>query len=220
MKRYAPLLVLWLLVVASGIMVETRHDRLFVPPEDQRESGDIILDVFGEFRTVMARYLWFKMDLFHEVLDDEGVAHEKQAEVMPLLRMVSLLDPTITDAYDVIAWDLYKGHHMTKEAIAVIREGLMRNPSSQQLQFRLAMLLFADEQYGPAKQAALQAEALSTEEFDILNSTRLVYWSSKHLGDEDAMRKALDRLIALRPTDALWTREKAELEKSRTQRNR
>jgi hypothetical protein len=213
-KTYAPLLALYLLVMASGNWVSNLNETAFQSHRQEREAGDIMLDVFGEFRTVMARYLWFKMDLFHEVLDDEGVAAEKQAEVMALLRMISLLDPSITEAYDMIAWDLYRGHGDIKGALAVLDEGIRRNPESVQLQFRRSMLSYTDKQYEVAEQAGLKASELATDEFDILNSTRLVYWSAKHLGHKDVMRAALARLSSLRPTDALWIREKAELEKS------
>ena len=214
MKSYGPLIGLWLVVVLSGVYLGDSNQTLFRKADKDREAGDIMLDVFGEFRTMMARYLWVKMDLFHEVLDSQGVQSEKQAEVMPLLRMVSLLDPGITDAYDIIAWDLYKGHGRVDEALAVVDEGLRRNPESQQLAFRRAMLLYEDKQYEEAEKAGLRAEKLSTDEFDVLNSCRLVYWSAKKLGHKDVARTALTRLSSLRPTDQLWIREKAELDQS------
>ncbi len=30
---------------------------------------DVLLDLLGEGRTMLARYLWFKMDLLHEQMD-------------------------------------------------------------------------------------------------------------------------------------------------------
>jgi tetratricopeptide (TPR) repeat protein len=216
-RSLAQLLSLWLAALLFGAVLAGLHRTRFAAAAE-RQRGDILLDVFGEFRTVLARYLWFKMDLFHEVLDDQGVANSQQAEVLPLLRMVSLLDPSMTDAYDNIAWDLYKGHRQAAQALAILDEGLERNPQSFQLRFRRSLVCYQDKQYAAALESARKAVDLAVDEFDKLNSNRMVYWSAKQLGDRAAMRVALENLLALRPNEAQWQQEFDQLQKAETSR--
>ncbi len=207
MKR-AKLLGLWLLLVGAGVAMSGQYRQL--APTAPRQQADILLDVFGEFRTVLARYLWFKMDLFHEVLDDEGVDHDKQIEILPLLRMISLLDPSMTDSYDNIAWDLYKGHRQDKQALAILDEGLERNPRSVQLWFRRALITHQMKEYRQSVEDAKKAVEYAQDEFDILNAHRMLYWSGKEIGDKAAMRVGIDKLIEMRPQELMWQREKKE----------
>lgn len=202
---------LWLALVVAGWLLGNQHEKRFVG-STPRDRGDILLDVLGEFRTVMARYLWFKMDLFHEVLDDQGVAPSEQSEILPLLRMVSLLDPSMTDAYDNMAWDLYKGHRQVDQALEIISEGLERNPGSYGLHFRRALICYQNERYAPSLEAARQAVALAQDEFEALNGYRVLYRAALALEDRDAMRDALDGLQAARPNDPLWKTERAKLD--------
>ncbi|MBS2033811.1 hypothetical protein JST97_02435 [bacterium] len=101
---------------------------------------DVLLDLLGEGRTMLARYLWFKMDTMHEQIDDQGVATFKQKEVVPLLRMINYLDPYLTDAYDTLASELYYGYQRIDQANELIDEGLMYTPGSYELNFRKAFL--------------------------------------------------------------------------------
>ncbi len=213
MKSRALPLVLWVILVIGGVAIERQHSAHFAPlGGQQRERADVLLDVLGEFRTVMARYLWFKMDLFHEVLDDQGVAPEQQAEVIPLLRMVSLLDPSMTDAFDIIAWDLYKGHRQADQALKILDDGIARNQNSYSLYFRRALILYQSERYSEALPSAQRAVQLAQGEIDTLNANRMLYWTATKTGDRELAIASLDALVALRPQEKLWKTKRAELE--------
>lgn len=214
MKRRLSIAALWVLVLLGGVGLSYAHQNLGVEKPGTRRQGDILLDVFGEFRTVMARYLWFKMDLFHEVLDDEGIRDTQQAEILPLLRMISLLDPSMTDAYDNIAWDLFKGHRQAGQALAILDEGLQQNEQSFQLHFRRSLICYQDGQFEQALASAKAAASCAKEEMDLLNGNRMLYWSAKKLHDRAAMLQALDRIQALRPQEKQWAFERAALEAS------
>ena len=175
---------IWLLALIGGYALDGWHEENFLPPPEERRRADVMIDVFGDVKTIMARYLWFKMDLFHEVLDEEGVAPERQAEVLPLLRMVTLLDPSMVDSYDQIAWDLFKGHGKTEEAVEMLEEGLKRNPRSWELWFRKAVIEHKTSDFKnamPSAQNALKyAQAINPDSQEdagataILNSARIV----------------------------------------------
>lgn len=208
----AALLSIWAVLTLAGLGVDRLHQAQFPATSGpQRDRGDILLDVFGEFRTVLARFLWFKMDLFHEVLEDEGAKPGDEAAILPLLRMISLLDPSMTDAYDNMAWDLSMGHEKHQQALDLVDEGLRRNPKSFQLHFRRALIAYKDGLYPEAVASGKSAVEFATDEYDILNANRILYWSAKKLDDRQAMQQALDYLVSMRPAEDLWKSEQAAL---------
>ena len=211
MNAKSGLLVLWLFTVVTGGAVDLWHERQFLPPPESREVGDVLIDVVGEFKTVVARYLWFRMDLFHEVLDDQGVEATQQSEVLPLLRMVTLLDPSMTDSYDQIVWDLYQGQGQLETALQILQEGLARNPTSYKLNFRRGQIAFKEKEYHKAFEYGMKSLRLTDEEFAQLDSLRLIYWSAKELDDRETQKRAVVDLLKLRPGDPLWTKEFKEL---------
>ena len=212
MNAKVGLLAIWLSAILTGSTLDLWHEEKFLPPPESREIGDVLIDVVGEFKTVIARYLWFRMDLFHEVLDDQGVEASQQSEVLPLLRMVTLLDPSMTDSYDTIVWDLYKGQGQTETALQLLEEGLKRNPSSYQLNFRRGLIAFLEKDNRTALDQGLKALKLTDKEFEQLDCLRLIYWSAKEMDDRETQKRALVDLLILRPEDALWSREMKKLQ--------
>lgn len=215
MKTPILVIALWIAVIVSGSAMDRWHEKQFLPPPEQRESGDVLIDVFGEIKTVLARYLWFRMDLFHEVLDDQGVEPEKQTEVLPLLRIVTLLDPSMTDSYDQIVWDLHKGHGKTESALKLLDEGLRRNPKSYELTFRKALIMHMEDRFKDSAALASQALALTQDEVRLADCLRLIYWSARKTKNLPLQKRALQDLIILRPGDPLWERERVKLEEER-----
>ena len=212
MRAKTALIGLWLVALTLGGALDLWHEKRFLPPPEERESGEVLIDVLGEVKTVMARYLWFRMDLFHEVLDTQGVAAEKQAEVLPLLRIITLLDPSLTDSYDQIVWDLYKGHNDVETAFEILDEGLRRNPESYELNFRKALLLFLEEDYAETRRYAAGALTLTKDEVRLADWLRLIYWSAEKDGLVELQKRVLNDILALRPTDSVFLREKKKLE--------
>ncbi len=205
-------MAIWAVLLLGGVMVDRQHKSYLPSPSGvQRDRGDVLLDVFGEFRTILARYLWFKMDLFHETLEVQGKKANEETELLPLLRMVTLLDPTLVEAFDTIAWDLSKYHDKADEALLLLDEGIRYNPESFPLFFRRAMILYGLGRYKEAVEDGKHALLHSSEEFDKLNAGRILYWSANKAADREAMIQALDHLLALRPDDALWREQRAAL---------
>ena len=203
---------LWLFAIVVGTQMDRWHESNFLPPPAEREQGDVLVDVFGEVKTVLARYLWFKMDLFHEVLDSQGVAPVKQAEVLPLLRIVTLLEPSLTDSYDQIVWDLYKGHGDSETAFELLEEGLRKNPRSFELTFRKALLQHMEEDYPEAMTTAASALRLTNERFTATDCLRLIYWSAREMKNIPVQKQALKDLLIFNPGDAFWLREQSRME--------
>ena len=202
MRAYRWPLAAWAVLVLFGALLGSQSPGN--RPAVSRDRADVLLDVFGEFRTVLARYLWFKMDLFHEVLEDEGIENSRQVEVLPLLRMISLLDPRMVDAYDNIAWDLYHGHRQTEQALAILAEGLAKNKNNYQLNFRYALILFKEKRMEEAMTSSEVAVALAQDEFEQINANRLLYNSSHAVGNREVERRALKNLLHWRPKEKIW----------------
>ena len=212
MNTVAKFALLWLVAIGLGMGLDPWHERQFLPPAESRTKGEVLIDVFGEIKTVAARYLWFRMDLFHEVLDEQGVPTAEQFEVLPLLRMVTLLDSTMTDSYDQIVWDLYKGNGDLKLAAEILEEGIRLNPKSFQLNFRKAFLHHMEKQDEKCIRTAARSLVLTEEPVERSNSLRLMFWSAKRLGDVTLQKKIAADLIILRPRDPIWKREMARLQ--------
>jgi len=197
-KRLA---VLWVALWLSNQALPHWYESTFLPPAEYRTLPDIMLDVLGEGRTMLARVLWFKMDLFHEVLDDQGVENSQQVQVMPLLRMATYLDPHLDDAYDVMAWDLYRGHGRTDDALALLDEGLRYNPTSYLLGYRRALILFRTGRYAQAAASADAVLAQTTDSFSRLQLLRLLYHCYDELKDDRKAERVLNEMLVLLPGD-------------------
>ncbi len=209
LRGHVILLGVWLLAIVSGSLLSGYQPQAKAEASEQRTRNDVMIDVLGQSKTLLARYLWFKMDIFHEVLDEQGVKVEHQAQVLPLLRLVTLLDPSISDAYDIIAYDLVKGHGQVQQALDLLDEGLEHDPNNTLLLMRKALILIQEKRYAEAIGPAEKVTGLVSEEFDVLNANRLLYWSAKALKRQDLQAKALTVLMARRPDDSLWQREYA-----------
>ena len=133
------MLLCWFGVAAMSQLLTSQHERLQAPKPVVRYQ-DLFLDLLGEGRTLLARLMWFQADLYHEQEDAAGVATFKQKQVIPVLRMVTYLDPNFVDAYDVIVYDLDEGFQQRLQAIELLEEGLAYNPTSYALNLRRALL--------------------------------------------------------------------------------
>lgn len=108
----------------------------------------LFFGILGEFRATIADILWVKVDeYFHSGLSEEE--HQRihpghkdwhpsphslrsgqaEAEMMPLIRFVTWLDPQFLQGYQVGAWWLCYKLNKTDEAIAFLQEGIRNNPT-------------------------------------------------------------------------------------------
>lgn len=136
---------------------------------------DVLLDLLGEGRTMLARYLWFKMDTMHEQIDDQGTATFKQKEVVPLLRMINYLDPYLTDAYDTLACELDYGYRLPDRAEELVDEGLSYSPDCYELNFRKAFLAEKRADAVTAFESARRALAADQDPTHNLSCLRIMY---------------------------------------------
>lgn len=211
--REGLVVALWLVAVLLGSAISSWNTDLYGTSVLHRQTRGpaVLLDAFGEGKTLMARYMYFKAEIYHEVLDAQKVPHAKQKDAMPLLRMVTYLDPSLTETFDIIAWDLWRGWGKKDDALELLEEALLSNPSSHLLWFRHGFINFQHKQYKEALPSAINAAKFAGEKFERLNANRLKYWTANKLNDLENMREALDVLLEIYPGDVAFTRENKKL---------
>jgi 6-phosphogluconolactonase/glucosamine-6-phosphate isomerase/deaminase len=94
-----------LLWVAEGSVQKCRGN----VPQTAGPAVSSVYALTGEFRTVFANMLWIKVDKYlHERIEHGGDAFENK-EAMPMIRMITELDPHFIEAYRTGAMLLYIG---------------------------------------------------------------------------------------------------------------
>ncbi len=173
-------LVVWIAVLAivqgalSNIVVRPRYARDFAP-KSTREGGQlpselIFLQFFG-FREFLAGMLWVRADEFFERGNYDAI--------LPIIRLVTWLDPHYIDVYATGMWHL--GYNFTDEesrsdrryipfALALGEEGAANNPTTYEMFFETGWMWFhkIDDDYHKAIEWFLRAN----ERPDILPARR------------------------------------------------
>jgi len=121
----------------------------------------------GQFRIVFANLLWIKVDQYHH----EYIAHHgdwsRDADLLPLLRMITWLDPHFVQAYQVAGFMLSGSLHRYEHARQLLEEGIRNNPQSFELYEEMGMaLLRARKDYRQAYTYLTKALSLANDEFD------------------------------------------------------
>jgi tetratricopeptide (TPR) repeat protein len=169
----APLfLLLWL----AGTFLPSWYEEKLLPPVEKRSRIDVLLDVLGESRTILARYLFMKADVYHPVLEME-------------------------EAFDLLVYDLNTGYGDQASALAVLEEGLLYTPKSVKLNLRKAQIFLLAKEYEKAIPAAQLAVENSTDEFDTRNSLRVLYHSYEHLQRWKDAERVLMLHLEIAPAD-------------------
>jgi len=212
-KRFLPVAVGWLLAAGLASYLGPMHQKL-APQRPQFRIQDLLVELLGEGSTMLARLLWFKMDLMHEQQDDLNVETFKQKEVVPLLRMINYLDPQLTDAYDTLAYELYLGYQQTEKAVELVEEGLLYSPESYELHFRRAFLAERTKDYLVAFEHAQAAYNFAQEDIQRVAALRTLYRCAGVLDQPEIGVTVIDRLTELlgtRPYPEQYSRWKARL---------
>lgn len=229
MKRILVVLVFLGLVLGGGGLSKW-HEAL-VPRAGPLTVTDVMLDVLGEIRTFIAQQLWFEADIWHHAMEEHGIAWTQEADLLPLYRMITLLDPRLVDAYDVASYQLVMNFNRAPEGIKFLDEGLAHNPQSYTLHYSKAFLTYQLKRYAVAVGEAEAARALAVQlleeaqrqvpppspeemgqkSIDLLNAIRILAHSYRDLRDAPAERYYLQMWLRVRPDDPYPRRRLASL---------
>jgi hypothetical protein len=126
------------------------HERLFTSRQETLTASGVLLDALGEIRTFLAQTIYLETDLYHHEEERQGIIWTKERDIMPLYKMVTMLDPRFIDAYDVASYQLVVDFHRPAEGFAYLDEGIRNNPDSAQLHYDKAFLLQHEKRWQEA----------------------------------------------------------------------
>jgi tetratricopeptide (TPR) repeat protein len=121
------------------------------------DSSKVVLGMLGELRYTLAAFIWLKADYYHHEYELNGKRWEQNKALMSLIRLVTILDPHFTQAYDFGAYHLGFNLNHYDEAYAFLEEGLRNNPDSFELNWEKAYLLYTQKKYTEALPFFLKA---------------------------------------------------------------
>ncbi len=160
------IVICFLLLISGGLLqldIDKERQRYAVSHDGTIFSTpqSLLANILGESRTLMADVLWIKVDeYFHtheagkvhgqekEHHEHEGEGHLEEVEVteiMPLLRLITWLDPHFIKAYRVGGWHLSFNLNRVEEGEKFLKEGINNNPLRYELYYDLGWVYFTIE---------------------------------------------------------------------------
>jgi len=126
-----------------------------------------VMAMAGQFRVVFANLLWIKVDQYHHEYIKQHADWAQDTDLLPMLRMITWLDPHFVQAYQVAGFMLSARLHRYEHARQLLEEGIRHNPKSFELYEEMGMaILRARKDYREAYAYLTRALSLATDEFD------------------------------------------------------
>ncbi len=126
-----------------------------------------VMAMAGQFRIVFANLLWIKVDQYHHEYIEHHGDWTQDTDLLPLLRMITWLDPHFVQAYQVAGFMLSGRLHRYEHARQLLEEGIRNNPKSYELYEEMGMaILRARKNYREAYAYLTRALSLANDEFD------------------------------------------------------
>jgi len=141
-RRWVPALAAAALFAAAAAADAYLTERTgsVLPSRVRKERGALVGNLLGQFRTVAANWLWMKADVYHHEYIEKDPHWTRNLDILPLMRMVTWLDPHFTQAYASAAWMLALYNARPGQARAFLQEGLRYNPQSPDLHQTMAII--------------------------------------------------------------------------------
>lgn len=132
----------------------------------QADGSPAMAQVAGSFRTTAANALWVKVDAYHDEWEERGLDWTKNADLLPLLRAITYLDPHFVAAYDLHGFLLAK-QNKPEQGVRILTEGIRNNPRHFQLYEAVGMIYArALSRPADAEPYFAKAAALAPDDFD------------------------------------------------------
>jgi hypothetical protein len=187
-RRRIQLLVIALLLFIPVALLQSRIDPIYqknyAPAKTIDQAGqnlpiEFALGAFTGFREAVAGLLWVRTDQFF----DDG----NYAAIMPLIRVITWLDPHQIDVYATGAWHMDYNFTDSQErsdrryiplSLALIKEGIANNPDEPDLYSDEAFVHYFRKIADYTKSASVFADGW-----------QVVLDNSKHLNDQTSFDK-------------------------------
>lgn len=170
-----------------------------------KSSTFTVLELMGGLKTASAAFLWIKVDRIHDTYYGNL---NKEAELIPMYRLVTWLNPHLDEAYYVGSYMLYK-FDKPAEGWKFNQEGLKMNPRSGKLELNAAQFILFERGKRKLKvkdykaaiehlKRALTFGGMEDDEFLIAYHDLKLAYENLGLKDEaDATDKELKGFIAV-----------------------
>lgn len=164
---FALVLALWSLALAvdNGLSRAARRSPWFAA-QQTAGSPAALAQLAGSFRVVGANVLWLKVDAYHDEWEARGRDWTQNADLLPLLRAITYLDPHFVEAYGVHAF-LLAHNRRPDDALRLLAEGSRNNPRAPDL-YEAAGMVWATRlnRSDKAVPCFARALALSSDPFE------------------------------------------------------
>ncbi|MDQ7823414.1 MAG: tetratricopeptide repeat protein [Candidatus Eremiobacteraeota bacterium] len=212
-KKIAALIVLLVFCAVIGARLESMQlvqNRI----QAGSSSTQMLLSLLGELRYTLAAFIWLKTEFYHHEYEFTQKDWRQNEPLMPLIRLVTLLDPHFVQAYDFGGYHLAVNLKKPDEALNFLHEGIEHNPQSFELLWETGYILYQEKKYREAIPYLLQAlplwrqsssmDNVALKEIWVVSRIAHSYWE---LGEYQNAEKYLREWLTLAPM-ANWPVEK------------
>ena len=204
------LILVFIMVNLSTKLTAFRQDK-FPINLDRNQGVQILTQMIGEVRTILASYIYIRADMYHHERETKKDWREDPA-TLPLHRLVTMLDPKFVQAYDFGAYHLAVNFKKYHEAIKYLREGLHYNPESFTLHFTMGNIYYYKKDFETAIKWHKECLKLAKTRIEVLNTLRRLYWEYRKMGDFKESKKYLTILRREDPGYPIYKRFETELD--------
>lgn len=164
------------------------HSTVNTSPEADTNNAALrmVIAMAGQFRVVFANLLWIKVDKYHHEYIEHHGDWTQNSDLLPLLRMITWLDPHFVQAYQVAGFMLSGRLKRYEHARAILEEGIRNNPRAYELHEEMGMaILRAERDYRKAYPYLANALSLVTDEFHKQRLHRLCQTVRRKIEEEN-----------------------------------
>lgn len=146
-----------------------------------------VVAMAGQFRIVFANLLWMKVDRYHHEYIEHHGDWTQDTDLLPLLRMITWLDPHFVQAYQVMGFMLSGRLHRYTHARQILEEGLRNNPYADDLYEEMGMAIIrGTRNYREAYPYLTKALSLAQDEFEQRRLRRFCQTVQRKIQEENA----------------------------------
>ncbi len=171
--------ILAIIIISSGIILDKYSEMSFKNRNNTNTTDNnpsALLDILGELRYTAAAILWLKTDYYQHEYEFQGHDYRTNEPIMPLIRLVTILDPHFVQAYDFGAYHLAVNLKKNKESMKFLQEGITNNPEAFELVWEYGFLLYLDKKYSEALPFLMKARTLRSQKTPVYEDWLKIVW--------------------------------------------
>ena len=174
--------ILAIIIISAGVKLDKYAQESF-KNRNVDNSPSALVDILGELRYTVAALLWMKTDYYQHEYEFSGKSFQTNEPIMPLIRLITILDPHFIQAYDFGAYHLAVNLKKKEESIKFIKEGLDNNPEAFELNWEYGFLCYYDKKYSEALPFLIKARKLRYQKTPVYEDWIKIMWVNTRIID-------------------------------------